>query len=343
MASNFFSIEIAENQIRASDVTQTAAQLDIQALGAIDLDIPFSTIQNSKDNEMIVAKIQKLKESLKINKKNVSIVIPDNLTYSQIVEMPRLNEKELMSAIRYQADQFIPLPLDSTNLDLEIIHEDNSQKKIIVLIIAAAKKTIEKVQNILELAGLIPDSVENELSAIGHYVSYAFPIINKTSNENVIIVNISQTYTSFYYYNPQLSLILLNHTFAIGLGLMIKEMQINLNLDAQKAVESLIQYDPAKNNSVPVETVIQTITKEFLFELKRFMILINEKYKTSVTKVYFSNNIVNFPAFSTIVAKNINLPAVQLDNLSLFKKTTLVDSYAKQLPYFISSIGANLR
>ena len=111
-----------------------------------------------------VTQIRKLIGSLKISK-NVSLIIPDALTYSQILTMPFLNEKELISAIKYQADQFIPMPIEET-IDIEVIEEitgENKKEKSLLLIVAAPKKVIEKVQTTAELAGLNPESVENEL------------------------------------------------------------------------------------------------------------------------------------------------------------------------------------
>ncbi len=33
---------------------------------------------------------------------------------------------------KYQADQFIPLPLEETAIDLDIIYEDKANKKIVI-------------------------------------------------------------------------------------------------------------------------------------------------------------------------------------------------------------------
>src|SRR3989338_1652765 len=119
------------------------------------------------ENVLRIAKAKNEGGKIRVEKKRLNIVIPDGFTYSQIIKMPRLKEKELLSAIRYQADQFIPMPIDETSLDLEILYEDKVSNNSLVLIIAAPQKLIDRVQNLSEQEGLYPEAIENELSATG--------------------------------------------------------------------------------------------------------------------------------------------------------------------------------
>jgi len=139
MADLFFCLDIGENLIKVVDAKSAPNRLEVQSMGFAEGELNFFSSDVEKTNESQTSKIEKLISSLKISKKNVAIVIPDSVTYSQILEMPKLNEKELISAIKYQADQFIPMPIDETNIDLEILSENEKESKLLVLMVAAPK------------------------------------------------------------------------------------------------------------------------------------------------------------------------------------------------------------
>ena len=171
MADNFFSLDIDEKFTKLAEAKKSGDVLEVTALGKTETSEFFYTGNLEKNIEAEVTQIKKLLETLNITKKNVNLIIPDALTYSQIVSMPLLNEKELISAIKYQADQFIPMPIEETNIDIEVIDEDQQEKKVLLLIVAAPKKVIEKIQTTVELAGLNPESVENELSSNSRFLA----------------------------------------------------------------------------------------------------------------------------------------------------------------------------
>src|SRR3989344_3128798 len=167
MADDLISLNLAENIVRIAKAKNADGKIQIDLLSQ-QTDTPsFFDSDTKKVSDEVINLLKKTVNTLKLNKKRVNVVIPDGFTYSQLIYMPRLKEKELLSAIKYQADQFIPMPIEDTSLDLEIIHEDKNNNKLLVLIVAAPQNLIEKVQNLAAHTDLFPDSIENELSATG--------------------------------------------------------------------------------------------------------------------------------------------------------------------------------
>src|SRR6185436_4812366 len=113
---------------------------ELLSLGSYETAPNFFDTENQLVLDKQVEILKRLYGNLRIRKKSVNVIIPDSRTYSQIVEMPKLKEKELIAAIRYQADEFIPMAIDETYLDLEILREDKRNHKLLVLIVASPKK-----------------------------------------------------------------------------------------------------------------------------------------------------------------------------------------------------------
>ncbi len=343
MANNIFSLELSENYLKMAEISISPKQVEIEHLSIQKLNPAFTNAQTPKENQQIADQIKKAAESSKITNKSVAVVIPDAYTYSQIMLMPKLNEKELMSAIRYQADQFIPLSLDEANLDLEVLYEDNTQKKILVLLVAASKQIIEKVQDICETAGLLPHVVENELSSMSRFLTSYYPLVTPNKSTQAIFINLGTATTSVYYYNPELNLIVLNHTFNIGLNLILKEIQINLNIDLNKSLELLAAYQPEQNNSISLDKIITPVMKEFSFEIKRFVNLVSEKYKIGINQLYVYNYSVLFPSISKFIQQNLSINSSEFQPKTVFKNTPMLNSYQNRLSLFLSVVGAGLR
>ncbi len=343
MADSFFSLDIGESFIKLADVKKINDQLEVYSLGFTPTNPGFYQTEIEKAIQNQADEINKLIISNKITKKNVAIVIPDSYTFSQIVTMPQLNEKELISAIKYQADQFIPMPVEETNIDIEILEENNDEKKITVLMVAASKKIIEKIQTLAELAGLVPESIENELSSVGRFFSEFKNLINLKPQDKILIINLAGNSTSFYFYDAEHSIIRETHNFSFGYGLFIREIQINTNFDAKKAAEILKTYDPKQQSSYEITPIITPGLKEFLGEIKRFTSLIVQKYNSSINRIYFSGEASQFPGIIYLVEKMLALESKELNPYPLCKSNPITLSHKNILSMFISSIGANLR
>ncbi|MCL4364175.1 pilus assembly protein PilM [Patescibacteria group bacterium] len=337
MADNFFCLDIAERHIKVADAKKTNNTLEVSTLGKIDAKEDFFSSELEKTVNDQANLINRLVGNLKISKKNVSIVIPDSLTYNQILIMPYLNEKELISAIKYQADQFIPMPIEETNIDLEIIEEYKEEKKILILIVAAPKKLIEKVQTTVELAGLIPESIENELSANSRFISEFYSKIFTPGKQNFLLVNVGPNSSTISFFEQEKPVLKESHNFSFGYELFLKEISINTDSDRLKSFEILKSYSPGQRSSYPIETIVAPLIREFITEIKRF---IGTK---RVSNVYFINYSAYFPGLISLIQKDLSLPASYINPLALTKKTANLQNYSLELPLYISTFGGNLR
>ena len=337
MADKYFCLDIGEKFTKVADAKLTGDQLDILSLGKIATEESFFTSDLEKNVEDQANSIKKLVDSLKITKKNVSVVIPSSFTYSQILTMPLLNEKELISAIKYQADQFIPMPIEETNIDLEIIEEYKEEKKLLILIVAAPKKLIEKVQSMTETAGLIPEVIENELSASSRLINVFGNKLVANGQDNIIMANFGLNSTAISHVSRPNFIVKESHTVNIGYQLFLKEIKVNTDSDIKKASEILLSYDKKNPSSSPVEVIAAPLLNELGAEIKRF------GTGKRITAIYFFNQIFLFPSLCDFISKQLGIPVIQLTPLAFSKQTPLLQSYQNELPLFISSFGGNLR
>lgn len=337
MADNCFCLDIGERFTKIGDIKKSGEVIEISSLGKIETNEYFYTSDIEKNLDIQSQNIKKLVDSLKITKKNVNIVIPGSLTYNQILVMPSLNEKELVSAIKYQADQFIPMPIEETNIDLEVIDEYKTEGKLLILIVAAPKKLIEKIQKTVELSGLVPESIENELSASSRFVSIFNKKFITQLKSGLILVNFGLNSTSLAYFEGENLTLKESHNLTIGYNLFIKEIQINTDSDNKKAREILLSYDKNATSSYPVDVIAGPLIREFTQELKKFALGKN------VSKIVIFNEIFLFPSLPSFIFGDLKIEAKEIDLYSSCLKSPLVDSYRKELSVYLPTFGGNLR
>ncbi len=341
MADKSFCLDIDEKFTKLVDAEKVGDTVNVSALGKIETPDLFYTSNLEKVIDDEVAQIKKLVQTLNITKKNVNLIIPDAFTYCQVVSMPLLNEKELISAIKYQADQFIPMPIEETNIDIEVIDENLTEKKVLLLIVAVPKKIVEKIQTTVELAGLNPESIENELSSNSRFVStFNKQILEQfkiDNNRGIVLANFDANSTSLVYFSPEKLIVKETHHLSIGYQLFLKETQVNTDTDIKKAEEILKTFDKKNPSSYPVNTIVQPLVKELSNELKIFA----AKYNPAA--ILFSNKIFLFPSLVTSLSDEIKFPVEILNPYFMIGKSQLVDTYKNELPIFIPALGGNFR
>ena len=341
MSDNFFTLDIDEKFTKVVESKNIDGLIDVSALGKIETSESFYTGELEKNISDEVGQIKKIIETLNITKKNVNLIIPDSLTYNQIISMPLLNEKELITAIKYQADQFIPMPIEETNIDIEVIEENQKEKKVLLLIVASPKKIIEKIQTVVELAGLNPESIESVLSSSSRFIS----IFNKNivkqykinQEKGVVIVNFDTDTCSMAYFSSEQLIIKETHQLSIGYNLFLKEAQVNTDTDIKKTEEILKSYSEKNPSSYPIEKIVEPLVKELANELKNF----SSKYSPS--SILVTNKIFLFPSLVDSLSRELSIPVNILNPYFLLKKSQLIETYKNELPIFIPGIGGNLR
>jgi len=343
MDKNSFCIEISENLVRVVDAKLDNQQIEINALG-YQIDTPrFFSSESDRIIDDEVKIIEKLVSRLNIKKKNVNIVVPDSNTYSQVLSMPTLKEKELLAAIKYQADQFIPLPLEETAIDLDIIYEDKTNKKILILIVAAPYKLINKVEKTIETAGYIPESIENEASAISRFLANHYKNPSKKTSDGTLFLNFGDISSSLYFFNPAYNLVTDVHNFKIGWNLFLKEVQVNFNFDLNKSRDILTHIGLSQEGSYNFEEVLKPVLTELISEISKFISSIKAKQNDiNITQIVLFNlaNKVHF--LEKKVQDNLGINASVFDLFALVKKNQIIEPYKKELSSFVTAISGNL-
>ncbi|MEI8232804.1 MAG: type IV pilus assembly protein PilM, partial [bacterium] len=174
--TNYFGLDIGSSSIKATQsslmgtksFTVEANGLVMNPAGSIDFANPAVT-------EKLAVAIKQLLNETKIHEKRVVVAVAENKVYSRILLMPSMSEAELSSAIKWEAEQFVPIPVSEVELDFSIIAENVTgldEKKMLVYLVAAPKKYLQSMVDFLTGIGLEPIAVESEMVAVSRALTF---------------------------------------------------------------------------------------------------------------------------------------------------------------------------
>ena len=165
-----FGLDISDLSLKIIKLKRKGKFFDLASFGEEEIKpgiIKEGEIKNEeKLAEIIKGAIKKVKGE-KIRTKYVIVSLPEEKAFLQVIQMPRMSEEDLKSAVVYEAENYIPLPIEQVYLDSQIVppvydHLDHFD----VLIAALPKKTVDPYLSSLKSAGLKPKALEIESLAV---------------------------------------------------------------------------------------------------------------------------------------------------------------------------------
>ncbi len=340
MSDTSFAIDFQEKFTRVCDTKQTAGKVELTTLSVVETAPSYFSNDTPQTIERQAQLVQQLVKVMPSKKKIVDIILPDSYTYSQIIEMPQLKERELLSAIRYQSDEFIPMSIDDTNLDIEILREDPVNKKYLVLIVAAPKKIVAQIEKTLDLVGLVPGNLTNELSVVGRL--YSEKLFKAKKAAATLVLNFGYNTSSLYLIDGQSGLVVMTRTFKVGVDLFLRGIKVNLNIDDKKAGEFLKTIGFSKSGSYDIENIILPIAKELTTEMQKFAAAARERLNVPVDLVHTFNYDNSIGFFDKKLTELLSIPTFPLPIKDIILPNPIYQSAANDITSFVSVIAGTL-
>ncbi len=172
----YFGLDIGSSSLKVTQSSLMGAKAyTVEAIGlAMN---PAGSVDFT--NPDVVAKltpaVKQLLNETKIKEKRVVVSVAESRVYSRILSMPTMSEAELSSAIKWEAEQFVPVPVAEVELDFSIVSQNSGagqDKKMLVYLVAAPKKYLQAMVDFLVGVGLEPIAVESEMVAVTRALTF---------------------------------------------------------------------------------------------------------------------------------------------------------------------------
>lgn len=293
------------------------------------------------DQEEMAQAIQRAVIEAKINSKTVNVAVSESQVYTKVLEMPPLSDRELQSAIYYEAEQYIPVPLANISLTWSVLErpeKTESGGKMKVLMVGAPNALINKYQKVLTMAGLEINALETEiLSAIRALVpiNSVFP--------PTLIVNIGAVSTSFAIVRG--GVLIFTYSQTVGGSAINRAIATDFGFSQAQAEEYKRQYGILDETlGGKISRVTQPILNAILEEIKKSLEFYGQRYKDlPIAQILLCGGTARLPGIDAYFAQNAGIETVIANPWKVLVPSEIPKEILESAPDYTIAVGLAMR
>ena len=133
MNNSILGIDIGTHSIKAVELIRGKnKKIRLRSVGYI----PSPSVSSEGTTKKIVEGLGRLIHDMKVSTNEAVISLPPSKVVTRIVEVPLMKDAELASSIQWEAEEYIPLPLNKVKIDYSVINRNEVSKKMKILLVA---------------------------------------------------------------------------------------------------------------------------------------------------------------------------------------------------------------
>jgi type IV pilus assembly protein PilM len=336
-------LNLGKSSIRAIELEKRKDGIYVNNFGSYDNPRLNLESKDKDDIDTFASSLRNFFSEVGFTTPNVVIGLHESSIFMRVIKLPRMSEKELKTSVKFEAEQYIPLPYDQINLSYKLLDPDFTDKnKVNVQIVAAKKDVLENYVALSKKAGLVVKTIEPETIALGRALGDTpeaplGTMILKMGYSGTLIVVVYGGYTRF------------TRSVPIGGDSFTRAIQQELALEPNQAEDYKKAYGLDKFQAEgKVYEILKPITDSLIMEVKRASIFFTKHNSSaSIKRVILSGGTAIMPGLLTYIANNLDVEvqvANPLKNLiispKLEKQKASLIEYA---PSYSTAIGLALR
>ena len=323
-------VELKREQRSARLVTYGFSEL-------IDHDLKTDWQSDIRD---VISVIKEIYTKSGMSAKQAVSALPTYSVFSSLITLSNISEKDLPSAINWEAKKVIPLPLEEMILDWVKIEDDESVsdgKAFKILLTGASRTLVEKYVSIFKGLGFQLLSLETEtLSLIRALIG--------NDKSTVMLIEIGTNTTDISIIDK--SIPVLNRSIDIGGSTITKSISTSLDIGINRAEQ--FKFDLginaiSSNNSIVLKTITQALTP-IVNEIKYTQNLFQNKSSKKIEKVVLSGGGALLSDFTKYLSELLDMNIIIGDPWARVSHPVELEPLLKEIgPRLSVAIGLALR
>lgn len=322
-SSNLVGLDIGTHSLKVVHLRGSGDSLFLAnlAMGEIPAEVQEEADPDVK-HDFIAEAIKKLFKEHNIPSKGVVTAISGEEAIVRYVKLPAMTKEELKNVISYEAEQYIPLSMDQVVLDFEILgeFEEEGQKKIEVLLVAAKSDLVDRHVELVRRAGLHPVIIDVDAFALGNASERSY---GKLAGETVSLIHLGAKITTINMLEDGVSH--LTRDVAVAGNNFTRELQREFGVGFSEAeelkrnqgqalveAEDILQINIHADKEDPGQRIGEAVTpvlNKLLAEIRRSF----DYYETTIrrkpiSRILLSGGTSRLKNLDKYLAEKLNLP-----------------------------------
>lgn len=299
--SDFFGLDIGTSAIRLVELRGGGPVKQLVRYGYVPIDIKLSMSDAKPDQQKVVQVVRDLLVQARVVSKNVVVGIPSQRVFTTVIDVDRMEPKELEQSIKLQSDSIIPTPVAESKIDWAALGDSPKDKsKIEVLLTSVPNEYVEGRLDLLESIGLNVVAFEPDNLAL------ARALVAPDAVNPQIVVDLGQNSTDIVIVMngaPRLT-----RSIPTGAEAIVRAAVQNLSIDIEQAHQFVYKFGLSKDRLEgqiynAVISTVDILVGEIDKSIKFFM----NRYQTQVERIIVAGAAAVLPELPAYIANKSGL------------------------------------
>lgn len=326
--SDVLGIDIGIGSIKLVSVIKEEKGLVLNSIGEAKTPRVAWTKEDKTGKAMTeVAEAMKgLLNDLKIKTKQVVTSLPEDEVVSRLIRLPPLKDSEVRDALKFEAETFVPYPLDQVSIDYEVVEQDEAGR-LTVFAIAARNDLIQAYVKLFKMVGLELAALESPAVAMRRAVAESV-----SATAALMLVDLGEKYSDLVSINA--NKVFFTRAMSVGGESLTRAISINLGLDMASAEEYKRAYGMKSSElEGKIKNAIQPVFASMAEEIRRALESAREEQGKGVDMLVLSGGGANLPGLAEELTRILG---VEVQVIQPFMK---MDTTRIVLPIDLTSEG----
>ncbi len=337
--SSIVGIDISQNTVKIACLSNENSKIVLESIGEIKLPkAEKKEVNRDRFSTVFGKSIKSLLNDLKIKGRQVVVSLPEDEVVSRLVRLPPLKDSEIMDALRFEAETFVPYPLDEVLIDYEIIEKDEVGR-LSIFVIAAKNDLISNYLKLFKSIGLELLSLESPSLALRRVLKLGMPMV-----ERIVAVDIGEKNSDVFSVNK--NNVYFARVLSVGGESLTRAISLNLSLDMASAEEYKKAYGMKESElEGKIRAAIMPVFNDISEEIRKTLALYNEDIGKPAELLVLTGGGATLPGMAEELTKTLGIEVHVLQpfiNIDTTKTQTAVN-LASDGGRFSLAVGLALR
>jgi len=300
--SDIVGIDLGLSTIKAVALDKSQEYLSLAAIGEVKTPNGewLKAGSNKKSVEEMAQAVKSLVKDMKLSGRQVVTALPENDIVSRLVSLPPLKENEIKDALRFEAETFVPYPLDQVSIDYEVVEEDEAGR-LTVFAIAARNDLVASYVKVFKSAGMELLAIESPAVSMRRVLKQM-----ATVSEATMLVDIGEKYSNIVSFKN--GNIYFARSMPVGGESLTRAISVNLGLDMASAEEYKKAYGLKEMElEGKIKNAILPVFNSMAEEIRRAIALYGENNNKSIELLVLSGGGAKMPGLAEELTKILGI------------------------------------
>lgn len=299
LGKDFFGLDIGSGSIKLVGFDRDRDSTVLKYMGEVENSVGVPEEKNGNIPKL-ASLIKLLISDLKVRSKKVVASLPEKDVISRLVKLPPLKENEIKDALNFEAETFVPYPLEDVLIDYEVVERDESGR-LLIFAIAAKKSLVRSYMKLFKKIGLELLAIESPAIAMNRVV-----IKSVSSTGSVMLVDLGESMSDIMV--SKAGNIYLTRPISVGGEALTRAISVNLGLDTKSAEEYKKAYG-MKGSELEgkIKDAILPVFSSIAEEIRKAVVSYREEWARSVELLVLSGGGANMPGLAEELTKILSM------------------------------------